>query len=82
MTDSFSGFESMLVSSHTVQVWNNKKHVPDRLQKYLVENENYDFVYFIPKVIVNSEYFNKYPLYKSDRRVDLDDGVLFLSLSV
>ena len=72
----------MLVSSHTVQLWTSWRSVPDRLQKHRIENENYDFIYFVPKVVVNNEDFDKkYPLYESDRRIDLDDGVLFVSIA-
>jgi hypothetical protein len=81
--DSFSRFESMLVSAHTVQLWTSWRHVPDRLQKHRIENENCDFIYFVPKVVANNGDFDKkYPLCESDRRIDLDDGVLFVSIAV
>lgn len=77
--ESFNNRTSMLVSSHTVQVWTSWSHVPERLQKHRLGNENCTFVYFVPKVETNLVSFSKFPLNKSDIRIDLDDGVLFIS---
>ena len=45
----------MLVSSHTVSIWQRWSFVPEHIQQMFVEKADSDLIIFVPRVVENGE---------------------------